>query len=262
MAATMGAELAGQQLGIDERTIRRWSRKAGSKPADAIDAPSWERLGALALARAEKLVASGRANVTQLATIAGIAQRNQLLQERAATKKEEPESWVERFNEWCDETYPDRRLRAIAKLVPQHVIRVSLERHADLAPAEPEDLDPVEPDPEADLEWCKQLVGAAGDLVAFDAEYRRWEAERARWQDVISQRAERLRLRASMTYFEARKLAERISDDLRPTLPSWADDVAVDAAVGAPPEVMDDESLDLAVDVLDRTVTTLEREIA
>jgi hypothetical protein len=59
LAVLIGAELAGQELGIDPRTVRIWTQAAGKSPADVIEAPSWERLGALAMARAERLVASG-----------------------------------------------------------------------------------------------------------------------------------------------------------------------------------------------------------
>lgn len=83
LATVIGAEAAGNQLGIDRNTIRRWMEAAGKAPADAIARTDWEALGQLALARTMDRIASGKASAVETATVAGIAERNK--------RKPEPE---------------------------------------------------------------------------------------------------------------------------------------------------------------------------
>lgn len=236
LAAVVGAEVAGQQLGIDHRTIRRWAEAAGSSVADTIDAPSWERLGALALARAEAMVATGKLTAIQLATMAGIAKRNAERPPSAGepSAKDAQEAlfdWLydlmeaeplpaDVVDEGTLHAYLDEVEAALGE-IPRHLLRCANaeatnsqkangpHRRAILAWHSGRDEVPA-----GDvLEWAKaqvqDLIAEYGDLVTWHAsvlaaQYR---------EDVIRQRA-RVLADSGMRPHEALAMAAEISTDL------------------------------------------------
>jgi transposase-like protein len=67
LCRVMGAGAAGQQLGIDPRTIRGWMAQAGDPPELDGDEGTWQRLFDLAPARTEAALASGKLSATATA---------------------------------------------------------------------------------------------------------------------------------------------------------------------------------------------------
>ena len=84
LAVVIGAERASEELGPQAHTIRGWMARAGKAPADAIVSDEWSAIGARAMARAHRLLDTGKVNGTQALTMAAIALRN------ASTVKEAP----------------------------------------------------------------------------------------------------------------------------------------------------------------------------
>src|SRR4051795_12064520 len=103
LASVIGAEAAGQQLAIPWRSIRRWSEQAGNAPELAAPSGSWAELMRLAIARTTAAVAGGKLNATTVATIAGIAARNQHRDPVVESKPGE-DRW---FAEWVASIRPD-----------------------------------------------------------------------------------------------------------------------------------------------------------
>lgn len=205
LGAVLGADEAGAQLGIDPDSIRRWSKAAGRNPADTIEAPSWQRLGALALARAEKLVAEGKMSAVTLATVAGIAKRNQ--DKPKPTEDEPPDAALFR---WIDERYPSAHERKLAREATEWAIVWKLRALGDVSGD-----DVTEPDPEAaaalDRELIAILTGTV-DLEDYCARHREYADVYAVRERVIGKRAEVLAL-SGMQMFEACAMAAEISDD-------------------------------------------------
>jgi hypothetical protein len=87
LARLKGTEAAADELKMDRRTIRRWLAAA---PEDG-----WTLARDLAQARLQEALATGRLAPSQLATIAGIAERNvrygELLRQREQRKAAEAE---------------------------------------------------------------------------------------------------------------------------------------------------------------------------
>lgn len=87
LAKLKGADAAATELNTDRRTIRRWLAAA---PDDG-----WTLARDLAQARLQEQLATGRVTPAQLATIAGISERNvrygELLRQREARRAGEQE---------------------------------------------------------------------------------------------------------------------------------------------------------------------------
>lgn len=91
LATVIGAEAAGERLGIYRGTIRRWMEAAGKAPADAIARTDWETLEQLALSKTIERVASGKASARETAIVAGIANRNK---RKPDAEPKDPNAWM------------------------------------------------------------------------------------------------------------------------------------------------------------------------
>ena len=131
LAAVVGIEAAASQLGWDRRTVRSWCEKAGKRPELDGSAAGWTQLLDLAQSQVATALASGKVRPKDAAVIAAIAERNlRQLVDREKRTPEPQEPWADRFDRWCDETYPSRRLAEIAKDLPTHVLRYELQRRS------------------------------------------------------------------------------------------------------------------------------------
>jgi hypothetical protein len=102
LAAIVGAETAGKRLSIQPRTIRGWAERAGKAPADAIARTDWAALAEAARARVAAELASGKLSAVQVATIAGIAERN--LRDATEPPPESAVAALDAFMDWVDDS--------------------------------------------------------------------------------------------------------------------------------------------------------------
>jgi hypothetical protein len=239
LAAIVGIEAAAEQLGWDRRTVRKWSEAAGHPPELDGTATGWRELLDLAQSQVATALASGKVRPKDVAVIAAIAERNlRQLADRSDERETEPqETWADRFDRWCDETYPSRHPAEIAKDVPSHVIGyvLHLRTHEQSFGQEEDRSDHGRTDPGDDFwfGWACATVEAVGDLVAFEAEYRRWYAEVQTYEATLRQHAETMMWSTAegtghtapppVRYPEALEIAHVMSQDLLPVAPAWAD---------------------------------------
>lgn len=238
LARVIGADAASKSLGIGGKdTVRRWLADAGDAPALRGSADGWTKLLDVAQAKALADLVGGKLSAVQAATIAAISERNLRDIAKAESKPVETESWSTRFDRWCAERYADRHLRELARHVPAAVLHVALEATRNDPPDATQWVDETDAEhDERSFVWSCQAVELAGDLEAFDAEFRRWMAECRHRDDVVSQRAKVLHS-SGMAYHAARAMAADLSADVAVALPAWA--YAVDPFVG-PPEAYTD----------------------
>jgi len=117
LAAIVGADQAGKTLGIQSRSIRRWGLLASTAPADALPAHDWKTLGALARARVAHDLASGKMTTVASATVAAIAQRNEIAAPPPAPPPTRVEQWGDEVEAALDEKYgPDGDLALLAAM--------------------------------------------------------------------------------------------------------------------------------------------------
>jgi hypothetical protein len=76
LARVASAEVAAETLGMDVRTVRKWLSAAGDPPELQGSASQWSQALELAQAKLSAKLASGKVTAVQLATVAGIAERN------------------------------------------------------------------------------------------------------------------------------------------------------------------------------------------
>jgi len=105
LATVVGAEAASKQTGIQARTIRKWCARAGRAPADGISRTDWAALGDLARTRVAAELASGKLSAVQMATIAGIAERN--LREVPEPRIESAVAALDAFIDWLIDSVDD-----------------------------------------------------------------------------------------------------------------------------------------------------------
>jgi hypothetical protein len=212
----------------------------------------------------------GTVNPKDAAVIQAIAERNmRQSEEREAKAKAKAEAdaarWPEEFDKWCKETFPDKAEREIAKDAPSDVIRFLLHDRRDRGepdPPAPDDDDEGAFDFDA-LAWCKAIVEAVrDDLAGFRAEHERWETELKARDDLIHKRAEKLRTETGIYAYAAEQMARQLTTDVVVMPPSWASLIVDTDAEAAPPELMDDDTLDLALESADRQVRALRRKPA
>jgi hypothetical protein len=243
-----GAEAAARTLGIDPRTIRRWSEQAGDRAELDGTAEGWQRFLDLAQSKVAVALSSGKVRPKDAAVIAAIAERNlRQLADRSERRVAEPqEPWTVRFDRWCDQTYPSRHLADIAKDVPSHVISYVLRSRAEEQRfgQDEDQSDGRRADPGDDFwfGWACATVEAVGDLEAFEAEYQRWYAEVQTYDARLRQRTETIMWSTAegaghtapppVRYPEALEIARLMSQDLLPVAPRWA--LATDELVGEP----------------------------
>ena len=260
LARVAGVEAAAQSLGIDRRTVRRWSDQAGDRPELDGSAEGWQRLLDLAQSKVAVALASGKVRPKDAAVIAAIAERNlRQLADRSEKRQAGPqEPWTDRFDRWCDATYPSGRLAEIAKDVPSHVIGYVLRSRTE-EPRFGQDQDQSDrgrTDPGDDFwfDWARTTVEAVGDLEAFEAEYVRWYAEVQTYDPTLRQRTETIMWPSAegaghtapppVRYPEALEIARLMSQDLLPVAPAWAD--AIGGLVGGPINTQDVVDVTLA----------------
>ena len=239
MARVAGADAAAQSLGIDPRTVRKWSDQAGNRPELDGSAEGWQRLLDLAQSKVAVALASDKVRPKDAAVIAAIAERNlRQLADRSEKREPEPrEPWTDRFDRWCDTTYPSGRLAEIAKHVPSHVIgyvlRSRAEEHRFGQDEGQSDRGRADPGDDFWFGWACATVEAVGDLEAFEAEYRRWSAEFQTYEATLRQRTETIMWSGAegtghtapppIRYPEALEIARLMSQDLLLLAPAWAD---------------------------------------
>jgi hypothetical protein len=144
LCRTMGAEAAAKALGMDPRTVRKWSEQAGDAPELAGNAGAWQRLFDLAHARVESMLSGGKLSATQVAVIAGIAQRN--IRDARPDDEQSAVTAREAFTDWLVDTVAvgldaqelAATVEAIEALTPELLRRANAElgqphRHAMLA---------------------------------------------------------------------------------------------------------------------------------
>jgi hypothetical protein len=235
-------------LGIDPRTVRKWSAQVGDRPELDGSAEGWQRLLHLAQSRVAVALASGKVRPKDAAVIAAIAERNlRQLADRSEKREPEPqEPWTDRFDRWCDDTYPSRHLAEIAKDVPSDVIGYVLRSRADEQNFGHNDQVVrgwTDPGDDFWFEWACATVEAVGDLATFEAEWHRWQAEWKTYDGTVRRRTEAIMWSAAedhtahsapppVRYPEALEIARLMSADLLPIAPAWA--VATEALVGDP----------------------------
>jgi hypothetical protein len=170
------------------------------------------------------------------AVIAAIAERNlRQLVDREKRTPEPQEPWGDRFDRWCDETYPSRRLAEIAKDLPTHVLRYELQRRSLEDSLTQDDVEnrtgPI--DDSFWFDWACATVEAVGGLERFEAEYLRWYAEAQVYDATVSRRIEAIMWSGveghtghtappPIRYPEALEIARVMSQDLLPVAPAWA----------------------------------------
>jgi len=229
-------------LGIDPRTVRKWSAQVGDRPELDGSSEGWQRLLELAQSRVAVALSSGKVRPRDAAIIAGIASRNlRQLADRSEKREAEPEEpWTERFDRWCDETYPSEHLAEIAKDVPSHVIsyvlRSRVEEQRFGQHEGQSDRGRTDAGDDFWLGWACAMVEAVGDLEAFEAEYVRWYAEVQTYDATLRQRTETIMWSTAegsghtapppVRYPEALEIARLMSQDLLPVAPAWADETA------------------------------------
>jgi hypothetical protein len=126
LARVAGIEAAAESLGIDPRTVRKWSAQAGDRPELDGNAAAWQRAFDLAHAKVEGFLASGKASAVTAATIMGIAQRNLRDLERQQAKTPQPdeptsvEQAIDEFEAIVGEAYPETDLSEIISILLAH----------------------------------------------------------------------------------------------------------------------------------------------
>ena len=120
LATIIGAEAAGQQLGILPRTIRGWADRAGKAPADAINHTDWRSLGEAARSVVAANLAGGFVRAKDAAVIAAIATRNEAKPEPVAEPPTEVELWAEAMEEAMTQLYPGVDLDLIIVVLLSH----------------------------------------------------------------------------------------------------------------------------------------------
>ena len=147
------------------------------------------------------------------------------------------EPWTDRFDRWCDATYPSTHLAEIAKDVPSHVIGYVLRSrtHEHRFGQDGDQSDRGRTDPRDDFwfGWACATVEAVDDLEAFEAEYHRWYAEVQAYDATLRQRTETIMWSTAegtghtapppVRYPEALEIARVMSQHLLPVAPAWAD---------------------------------------
>ena len=113
LARVAGVEAAAQSLGIDRRTVRKWSDQAGDRPELDGSAEGWQRLLDLAQSKVAVALSNGTVRPKDAAVIAAIAERNlRQLEDRFKKRKTgEPLAIDARdvFVEWIFDTLPEFR---------------------------------------------------------------------------------------------------------------------------------------------------------
>jgi len=214
LARVVGAEVAAETLGMDARTVRGWLAKAGDPPELQGSASQWSQALELAQAKLGSKIASGKLTAVQLATVAGIAERN-----LANIGKAQPGpsgttalEVRDQLTDWIvdnlvdeadltDEAVYEADHDAIDGLVSELLRLANAEDHQ---PHRPAILawhsGKAEVAAEADLmDWAtahlSQLVMEHGDLITAATEARRVEQERWRFDnDLYAERAARVRM--------------------------------------------------------------------
>jgi hypothetical protein len=262
LARAAGAEYAAESLGVDPRTVRKWLEAAGDPPELDGTAAGWTQLLDLAQSQVATALASGKVRPKDAAVIAAIAERNlRQLADREKRKPEPQDPWADRFDRWCDETYPSRRLAEMAKDVPSHVLGYVL-RSRRLEYGLGQDEVESRSGPEDNsfwFEWACATVEAVGDLETFQAEYQRWHTESQTYDVTLSRRTETIMWSGveghtghtappPIRYPEALEIARLMSADLLPIAPAWA--VVTEGLVGdstdARDRLMDNDDIDAA----------------
>jgi hypothetical protein len=206
LARAGGAEFAATQLGIQARTIRGWLSEAGDPPELDGTAEGWRRLLDLAQAKVESALTSGRMRPTDMAIVAGIAERNLAKLEDRRQQPEVPDELAV----WIDARYATARERAMA----HDAVTLAIVQRLRADPSEPIDVE-APPDPEqarAVTEWAIAHLEGIGDLeVHLTTEAEREASYRERgW--LVAARAEVLHRDGGATYHEALRLAEEITE--------------------------------------------------
>jgi hypothetical protein len=178
LARVVGAEVAAETLGMDARTVRGWLAKAGDPPELQGSASQWTQALELAQAKLASKIASGKLTAVQLATVAGIAERNLTNLGKTQPEQAAPD-WGARLHAWVDATYPP----ALLPLAHGAITRqLSDELHEiESAPGYLPDNTPVERDHDADtqlFDGFRTFLEGIPDLVAW---HEAWEvADRER----------------------------------------------------------------------------------
>lgn len=217
LARLSGVDIAAEQLGMDPRTVRKWTDQAGDGPELAAPAGLMAGLFDLASARVAAALTSGKLSAVQQMTIAAIAKRN-MDRPRAVPVGTTAALALDVFTDWLVaqvdlDTLTDDAAYATAVEAIRATYRVLLRiandeperrhRHAMLTwVSGRRDIPPEEDEAPADLiPWAQAIVTAGiaehGDLVGWTqaaqaAEDARREAERVR--------AEAMRLDAKRRY--------------------------------------------------------------
>jgi hypothetical protein len=172
LARLKGADAAATELQTDRRTIRRWLAAA---PDDG-----WTLARDLAQARLQEQLATGKVNAAQLATVAGIAERNvrygELLRQREARRQGEQAMEQPQANPIRDaiDTLDDRRQRLMRDALDLEVQTRSLAEARGESRPEPDPEPMTEEDGDSTLlEWIAWLAAMSDEAVeAEDKEVR------------------------------------------------------------------------------------------
>jgi hypothetical protein len=207
LARVAGAEAAGQSLGIDPRTIRRWAAQAGDAPELDGSAEGWQRLLDLAQSRVAVALTADKVRPKDAAVIAGIAERN--LRRPAPDVQTSAIAAKETFVDWLVDTVSAEPVEseeafatleaAIDDVVPMLLRRANAETDLATQPPSPHRVALLawhsgRPEIEAGdvLEWAQrqvlEVIETHGSLTAWhefqqaedEAEHARQEAEYAR----------------------------------------------------------------------------------
>ena len=90
---------------MDARTVRGWLAKAGDPPELQGSASQWTQALELAQAKLASKITSGKRTAVQLATVAGIAERNLTNLGKAQPEPAAPD-WGQQLDAWVTATYP------------------------------------------------------------------------------------------------------------------------------------------------------------
>jgi hypothetical protein len=248
LARVSGVEAAAGSLGIDPRTVRKWSAQAGDGPELDGSAEGWQRLLDLAQSRVAVALATDKVRPKDAAVIAAIAERNlrdlEHQCEAAVDGRDSAVAAKEMFFDWIEHLAVERlesedeiepTIAAIEAIVPDLLLkRANLE-------ADPYASAPTghraailawfsgrTEIPAGDvLEWAKtqvlEVIETHGSIVAWHAFQQAEDAaERVRFEAemvAIEARAAALRAEAEQGIHDAEAKARRAAAELsrRPT---------------------------------------------
>jgi hypothetical protein len=233
----MGAEAAAESLGIDPRTVRKWSAQAGGRPELDGSAEGWQRLLDLAQSKVAVALATDKVRPKDAAVIAAIAERN--LRRPAPDVQMSAVAAYDEFAGWLVDavvTEPIESEEAFAALeaaiddvVPMLLRRANAETDLATQPPSPHRVALLawhsgRPEIEAGdvLEWGKavvlEVVEQQGSILAWHTTYlAEEEAEQARREAeyaAIQARAEALKAEADKARLDAEESARLAAAEL------------------------------------------------